>query len=362
MTEKQLIWDDPVIREERNELFRRRLPWEELIDRRILVTGATGMLASFLAGMLIYLNKEHGYGMRLVLLARSREKLVNRFGNESEEVRFLVQDVCDRIVTAGELDFIIHAAGAANPQSIVSDPVGIVRANTLGTMNVLELARKSGMPAVLFTSTREVYGMVEGRERISENDMGITDPLDSRSCYPESKRLAETMLASYALQYGVPFNTLRIAHVYGPGMQIHNDNRVMADFLRDAVEKRDITLNSDGSAIRSFCYITDAADAIFRVMTGGANGEAYNIANENEPVSVRELAHTIQDLAGNGKRILIKGGAVPGAGYARYERVALDTSKISALGWEPVVSLRQGIARTLQHLEYREAGKKGHQS
>src|SRR5690606_6501333 len=116
--------------------------------------------------------------------------------------------------------------------------------------------------------------------------MGILDPLDYRSCYPESKRMAENLFKSYSLQHKVHFNILRIAHVYGPGIQIHNDGRVMGDLINDAINNRQIHLKSDGKAIRAFCYITDALEAIFRILINGKNDDSYNIANETEPVTI----------------------------------------------------------------------------
>lgn len=351
MTKSKQNNRDQIIKEDLYDLYQRQIAWERLKNRRILITGATGMLATFLTRMLIFLNDEHGLGIRVYLLARNRDKLLQRFGDETEHVRFLVQDVCEKIDAGDHLDWIFHAAGAASTHSILNDPVGIIRANTIGTLNVMELARTAGKPKILFTSTREIYGKVKGVDRISETDMGITDPLVVRSCYPESKRMAESILASYRVQYGIPFNSLRIAHVYGPAMQISNDGRVMADFINDAIQNRDITLKSDGKAVRAFIYITDAVDAIFRVMMHGNHKGAYNIANESEPLSIFDIAGMVQSLAGNEKKVFVNRGSTQVQGYTNYKRIPLDTTRIRELGWHPEVSLRDGISRTLQYFK-----------
>lgn len=117
--------------------------------------------------------------------------------------------------------------------------------------------------------------------------------MDSRSCYPESKRAAETLCKSYYLQYGVDFNTVRIAHTYGPGMKLENDGRVMADLLACTIQGRNIILKSKGEALRAFCYINDTIRGLFLVMQKGDPAEAYNLANETEEINIRQLAELL---------------------------------------------------------------------
>lgn len=340
-----ISYKNKIVLNDLQELHKSSVNWKYLKDQTILITGATGMLASYFTFMLLFLNEHEKLNIRIRLLARNREKLIQIFGEENEALEFIVQDVCDEIDYNNRIDFIFHAAGAASPYYIIHDPVGIIKANTLGTLNVLELARKTNTKKVLFTSTREVYGKLNGKKLISEDDMGILDPLDYRSCYPESKRMAENMFKSYSLQHKVHFNILRIAHVYGPGIQIHNDGRVMGDLINDAINNRQIHLKSDGKAIRAFCYITDALEAIFRILINGKNDDSYNIANETEPVTILELADLIQEVAGNKQKVVTSNVTVQG--YCNYERVRLATEKSEALEWKPQIKLSEGIKRTI---------------
>lgn len=170
--------------------------------------------------------------------------------------------------------------------------------------------------------------------------------MDARSCYPESKRAAETLLKSYRLQYGVDFNTIRIAHAYGPTMTLENDGRVMADLVGDVVAGRDIVLKSNGEAIRAFLYVTDAVLGMFTVLFRGKAGEAYNLANETEPVSIRELAQRLA-ASRNDKTIRVVVNEWDQKGYCAYRRTALDTTAIGHLGWKPRVSLGEGITRVV---------------
>lgn len=221
-----------------------------------------------------------------------------------------------------------------------------MRCNLVGTMNVLDWARVSGVAKVIFASTREVYGKNEEAELLDEQAYGTLDPQDDRSCYPESKRAAETLLRSYFLQYGIPYNIVRIAHSYGPTMRLENDGRVMADLVSDVVAGRDIVLKSNGEAIRAFLYVTDAVLGMFTVLFRGKAGEAYNLANETEPVSIRELAQRLA-ASRNDKTIRVVVNEGDQKGYCAYRRTALDTTAIGHLGWKPRVSLGEGITRVV---------------
>ena len=338
------------VQEDLAELVQENIPWQHLKDKTVLVTGATGMLASYLGFTLLYLNENFNLNIKILFLARSKKKLKTVYGAALEQAQCLVQDVCDSIKLEGSIDYIIHAAGAASPYYILNDPVGIINANVQGTQSVLELARFSNTKNIVFTSTREVYGQVLGKDFIKENDMGILDPLSPRNCYPESKRLAEALFMAYYKQYNICFNTLRIAHCYGPGMQIKGDGRVLSDFMNDAINARDIIMKSSGEAERAFCYISDAISGIFRVMLEGEPARAYNLSNENEPIRLIDLANLLQKVANNGKGVKIEPSNNQTA-YTNYARTALDTELIQRLGWIAKISLGEGLARTLKSFQ-----------
>ncbi|PTN10486.1 nucleoside-diphosphate-sugar epimerase [Mangrovibacterium marinum] len=338
----------PIIQHDLEELYETSINWEPLQNKTVLITGATGMLASYLSFMFLFLNEKYNYNIRLFLLARNKQKLKQLFGQPDHAINFLIQDVCSPIELHAEVDYIFHAAGAASPYQINNDPTGIIKANTIGTLNVLELARSKNTQKILFTSTREVYGKVTNTNKINENEMGVLDPLDERSCYPESKRIAESLLKSYSLQYGISFNSLRIAHTYGPGMRTHNDGRVMADFFNSILNKQPIQLHASGTAERAFCYLTDTLQAVFRILLQGQDNHAYNIANESEPIRIADLARLLQKVSGNHQPVLIPPQDQTPKGYCNYERTQLDTRKVEELGWKPAISLNEGIRRTLK--------------
>lgn len=344
------LYSKEVVLKDMEELVSRSyIPFEELKGKSVLVTGATGMLAYYFTLALMHLNIEKNYDIRVIALVRNKEKAEKKFSGFLENPNFeiLAQDVCDKISVDGDVDYIFHAAGAASPYFIKNDPTGIIAANTEGTVNVLELAKEKKVTNVVYPSTREIYGKVEGVQFIKETDMGVFDPLDARSCYPESKRIAETILKSYYVQFGVPFTVLRIAHSFGPGMIINNDGRVMADFISDAVNSRNIVLKSEGLAERAFCYVTDAVAAIFLCMLKGQCAEAYNLANETEPTPIRDVALTLSKLFPERNIEVVFEISGDNSGYCNYTRVGLDTKKLEALGWKPEVKLSDGLRRTV---------------
>lgn len=343
---------DEIVQKDMELIRKSALTFEMFKNKSILITGASGMLATYLVYFFQYLNKSENYGIHITALVRNEEKAWKKFGQFKEDSNFelLVQDVCAPILYKGKtLDYIIHAAGNASPKFILSDPVGIISANTEGTKNVMELAVKYHSK-VLYTSTREVYGkMDQSVTCIKENNFGVLDPVDRRSCYPESKRTAESILTAYYYQFGVESVIARIAHSFGPGMAIDNDGRVMADFISDVVNGRNIVLKSTGDAVRAFCYITDAISALLTILLQGNSGEAYNVANETEPVPIREAAQLLVSVFPEKKlKVVFDIPEEMSQGYSKMGRVRLSTEKLEKLGWTPQMSLIEGMKRTVE--------------
>lgn len=342
-------YKNSIVQEDLKQMAEEQLDWHLFDGKTILVTGATGMLATYISYFLLYLKEERGIELKLLSLCRSKVKAEKTFREFLDKPYFevLLQDVCDPIQYDGSIDYIFHLAGNASPHYINTDPVGIVKSNMLGTFNILELAKEKKTSKIIFASTREVYGKNEEEDSLKETSFGSIDPLENRSCYPESKRAAETIFRSYFLQYDINFNALRIAHSYGPGMNLHSDGRVMADLMGNVVDGKDIELKSTGEALRAFCYITDAVTGIFYAVLKGEAGEAYNLANETEEISIRELAKMLVSLRKDKDLKVVFNIPVNNTGYCNYKRVGLSTNKIEGLGWKPKTNLFTGIKKTL---------------
>lgn len=339
------------------EIVAEPLDWQFLRNKRVLITGAYSMLGAYMGHFVLYLSRVFGLNIQVILLGRNKEKMQDCYADYiyDKSCIFLIQDVAEEI-NVEDVNYIFHFAGNCSPYFIKNTPVDILHTNLVGTFSVMELARKQKVDKVILASTREIYGeLPEGIGSITEDLCGTLDSLDDRSCYPESKRVEETIAKSYYLQYGVPFNSVRLAHVYGPGMRTENDGRVMSDFIGDAINGRDIVLKSDGMAERAFCYISDAISGILYILMKGVVGEAYNLSNELESLPIRSVAEII--CKASNKNIKVVTAVASKDGYCRYPRIALDNSKLHKLGMFPKVSLVEGIRRTLAYFK-----AKGHKN
>jgi UDP-glucuronate decarboxylase len=342
-----------IIQEDLARITSAGLPWTDFSGATVLVSGANGFLPAYLVETLLYLNEQgQAKPTKVLALVRSREKAEARFAHLAgrKDLQFLVQDVCEPVTVDGPVDYVIHAASQASPKFYGVDPVGTLSANTLGTHHLLGLARAKRARGFLFFSSGDVYGQVDPAGKpIREDAYGPVDPTDVRSCYGESKRLGETMCVCWAHQYQVPAKIVRPFHTYGPGMKL-DDGRVFADFVADIVHNRDIVMKSDGSAVRPFCYLADAAVGYFTVLCKGATGQAYNVGNDRAEISVRDLAHLLVGLFPEKKLRVIQQEHQLAPGYLKSKvvRICPDLSKIRQLGWEPRTTVEQGFRRTIE--------------
>ena len=341
----------PIIQEDLLRMRKAGLPWSALDGKSVLITGATGMLASYVCWLLASLREQAGIRVSVIALCRDTRKASKLFEPfvEKPYFRLLTQDVCEPISLEAPVDYVFHLAGHASPHHINTDPVGILRANLQGTLAVLDFARDKKVRGVVFASSREAYGRNDSVPALDEHAFGILNPLDDRSCYPEGKRAAETLFRSYYLQYGISYHILRIAHAYGPTMRLEDDGRVMADLIADAVAGRDIVLKSSGEAVRAFLYVTDAVLGMFSALLLGPSASAFNLANETEPISIRALAELL--AARRGLRVVVPDSPTDAGrkGYCAYPRTALDTNALASLGWKPQVSLEEGLGRVMAY-------------
>lgn len=345
-------YNNKIVQKDLLEMSQAPLQWFLFQEKTILVTGANSMLGTYMTYLFLFLASEKRMNIKVVILTRNLAKtneLYKEFiGKPCLEI--IHQDITQPIRYTGRIDYVFHFAGNASPYFINSDPVGILKSNLIGAFNVMELARDKESQCVVLASTREVYG-ASNVDALSETSFGSLNPMDNRSCYPESKRASESVFRSYYLQYGVKGISVRIAHSYGPGMKIEGDGRVMADFIGDVVHHRDIVLKSTGEAVRAFCYITDTILGLIQISLYGRPGEAYNLANETEPLSIREIARMICSLFPE-REIKVKfAGEQSKVGYCTYPRVALDTKKIESIGFLPCINLEEGLARTVRSFE-----------
>lgn len=346
-----------VIRDDVARILSCDLPWQEFARRTVLITGASGMLASYLVFTLAeWMRRNPECGTRLLLAVRSEDKARRRFGAllERPGVETVLWRGTEPVEPPCPVDYIVHAASIADSSRYLTCPVETLEPNVIGTWRLLELARRRPVKGFLFFSSGSAYGKVSGGAAIREEDSGFLLPQEVRSCYGESKRMGENLCASYAHEYHVPACSVRISHTYGPTMDLRGDSRVFAEFVRNIVDGEDIVLKSDGSAKRAFCYLSDAAEAFFRILLLGRPGAVYNMCNDEQFVSIRELA---EKLAGQFPERALRVVFRPrskGDPYAENKNAntdVLSTEKLRALGWRPAVSIEAGFRRTVASFE-----------
>ena len=331
------------------------IDWSRFKNSNVLITGANGMLPSYLVFTFLGLN-EKGMNVNVYALVRNRQKAENIFKDalNDEHLHLIVQDVSNPISIDAHLDYVIHAASQASPKYYGVDPVGTINANVLGTINTLELAKNNRVQGYLYFSSSEVYGIVPPEKfPFKECDYGYLDILNVRACYAESKRMGENLCVSYHQQYDVHSKIVRIFHTYGPSMTM-TDGRVFGDFCKNIVNGENIVMNSEGSAVRLFCYVTDAIVAYLKVLLDGGDAQAYNIANLKGESSIYELAQTLVTLYPDKKLKVVRN--LSSQTEASKMKSSLlkaipDCSKIKSLGWNPTISIKEGFRRTIESLE-----------
>ncbi len=324
---------------------------DRLAGQTVLVAGAGGLIARYTALALAELSAVAGLGVEVVCLVRDLAKAERAYAAHPRrgDIALLQQDLGEPLHYVGRADLIIHAGGASNPKAYAADPYGVAAANVRAAFDLVDLARHGGARRIAYFSSREVYGTAPAP--LTEDVPGVFDHLAPRNSYPEAKRMTESILAAASAQFGIGYQSLRLASVYGPGMRLADDGRAMADLVDARLAGRDLVLASDGATVRGYCYVTDAVRGILTALLAGTEDTVYNVANETEPVSIRELADLLASLPVAGQETtpgVVTGPAVTPSGYSTFGYVPVSTTRLESLGWRPRVSLRDGLVRTLE--------------
>ena len=313
--------------------------------KRVLITGGAGFLGSHLCERFL----AEGYAVICMdnLVTGSLENIEHLFGRD--EFLFMNQDVTEFIHVPGRLDAVLHFASPASPIDYLELPIQTLKVGSLGTHKALGLAREKGA-RFLLASTSECYGDPEEHPQ-KESYWGNVNPVGPRGVYDEAKRFAEAMTMAYHRYHGVETRIIRIFNTYGPRMRL-NDGRALPAFMSQALEGRPITVFGDGSQTRSFCYVDDLVEGIWRLLNSD-EAEPVNIGNPAE-MTILEFARKVVELTGSGSEIA-------------FRELPEDDPKVrqpditkarTILGWEPSVDLDTGLRRTLEYFRTKVADAK----
>lgn len=329
-------------------LVGQRLNLASLEGKSVFITGASGLIGSCVADLLLCSSRDSGTNVKVMLGARKLDSLRARFSYWDGVYEPVEYDAMLPVLPKDPLDLVIHCASNAHPRAYADQPVETAMTNVLGTSNLLSKLAREGAGRLVYVSSSEVYGRRVSPEPYCENDCFPVDSLDPRSCYPTSKRMAENLCASYGSEYGVDSVIVRPGHIYGPTQTI-SDDRAHAQFAREAAAGRPVVMKSAGTQFRSYCYVADCASAILFVAMHGASGEAYNIANVESDCTIAELASAFA-AAGRVPIQHREASSKEKLGYARMDNSALNSSKLMELGWRGHFSLETGTRRTVDLL------------
>ena len=305
--------------------------------KKCLVTGATGYIGSRIIS-------ELQNDMQITALVRNVDKATKMLPQGVNYIQADLEDAQTLKNVTDEYTYVIHCAAITKSKDMKAHPVEVVKSIVNTTQNIMEVALRCKAQSVVVLSSMEIYGYVENEkeQRTSEDTVkGEIDLLNVRSCYPLAKRMAENICFDYWQEYGVPVKIARLAQTFGTGI-LPEENRVFAQFARSVIKNQDIVLHTDGTSMGNYCGIDDVIKGILLLLEKGENGEAYNIVNEQNTMTIRQMAELVADKIAGGKISVCYD--IPKEniyGYAANTGLQLSAQKMCKLGWSPQESLEK---------------------
>ena len=332
---------DPILRADLQRVAEIFPHWEELRDKSVFITGATGLVGSMLVRCLCAAP----VSITVIAHVRNEQKAHAMFGDLP--IVYCVGDVTSPIHYEGTVDHILHTASVTASKTFVTQPVDTLMTAIDGTKNLLEFAREKAAASMVYVSSMEAFGITDpALERVTEQDLGYIDILSVRSSYSEGKRICECLCAAYAAQYGVHVRIARLAQTFGAGVS-RADGRVFAQFTKSCLEGRDIVLHTEGKSMGNYCYTADCIRGLLTIALKGEDGNAYTVVNPSTSMQIRQVAKLVSDTLTEGKTQVIFD--IPESaltyGYAPDVTMRLSGDKLMALGWQPEVDLPEMFRR-----------------
>lgn len=348
------IHEHPLYKEDVKRVAEMALPWEKFQDTSILISGATGLIGSFLIDVLMWRNNNNNANCRIFALGRNIEKAQQRFAYciDSPLFHFISHDINEPLQGQmyGKFDYVLHLASNTHPVAYATDPIGTIATNIIGLKNILDFSVQHHVKRFAFASSNEIYGENRGdQELFDEHYCGYIDCNTLRAGYPESKRCGEALCQAYLKQKSLEIVIPRFTRSYGPTM-LESDTKAISQFIKKAVAGENIVLKSAGNQFYSYTYMADAVSGLLTVLLLGETGEAYNIADRGSDITLKDLASILADIAGT-KVIFELPDATEKAGYSKATKARLNGNKIEKIGWAPFYDIYRGLERTINILD-----------
>lgn len=324
--------------------------WETFRGKSILVTGATGLIGSQMVQALVLAGIRRDLELTVLAAVRNESKAKKMLGAcLPYGMKIVTVDIMKPVELEEPVDYILHGASVTTSRDFVEHPAETILTALKGTEYLLELARSKKVKGMVYLSSMEAYGVVDPEHYVvRETDYGYIDPLQVRSSYSESKRMAEGLCGAYAHEYQVPVKIVRLAQTFGAGAP-ETENRVFVQFARSIMTGGDIVLHTDGSKAHCYCYTSDAVLGLLTVLLKGVPGEAYNVSNEATFSTIRGMAEMlIRNYPESGSKLVFDiPEDVNKFGYAPTSRMLVNAEKLSKLGWRPEIGLEGMFERLM---------------
>lgn len=317
-------------------------------NKTFFITGASGLVGSFAVDFLMYLNTEYNLNINVYALFSNDESCKKRFPSYENNIFFhpIIHDINQPICSDINFDYTIHAASNTHPHLYGTQPVETIKLNIFGTANVLDLIKTNKSCKTIFLSTLEVYGEDLNISSFKESDIGYINFNKPRACYPESKRLCETLCQSYISEYDLDIRIARLGYIYGPTVKL-NSSKADVQFLNNALNQQNIIMKSNGEQQRSYCYVADVISAILLILLKGEKGEVYNIAAKSGNITLKDYAQILAEIA-NVKLCFEIPTEDEKRGYSTVKNSTLNSEKLYSLGWNELFSCKEAINTTFQ--------------
>lgn len=341
-----------IVQEDIEQLTKTFKFCEQLRGKVVLVTGATGLIGSLIVRLLENLNNKKSLSIKIIAMARNKEKF-NEL-NFTKNVRGVFQDLKEQINISDSVDYIIHTACPTASSYMVNNAVELIEDTVIGTNNLLKFAKQVNCKGFVYLSSIEVYGVNNSNKMICEDDYKYINHLKPRSSYPESKKLLECLCCSYAKEYNLPVMIARLTQTFGAGVSL-DDNRVFMQFAKSVCKNEDIILKTTGQSSKSYIYTLDAINAIFYILFNGEYGNVYNVANENNYISIKNMAKFL--INRYNKSIKLKIEKSENNCYSDTTKIQLSTKKLENLGWKPQYNLPEMFDRLIDYYRLEKKSK-----
>lgn len=316
---------------------------KSLEGAKFLITGATGLIGSTLVRCLLALNKN----IQITCPIRNLKKAKVTYGEDIDSICFIECELVSYLRGLTENDdfqYIVHCASPTEGKYMIEHPVDTYMLAIDSTRAILEYARKKKTD-IVYVSSLEFYGQNFNDKLITEDMQGYVNNTDPRSSYPLGKRAAEYLCAAYAKQYGVNVKVARLTQTFGAGVST-DDNRVFAQFARSVIKGKNIVMHTKGESAKPYCYTTDCVSAILYILLRGEKGEAYNVANQETYISIKDMANFLCTHFNPKLKVVVE--EHPEMGYAPVTKLNLSTEKLRSIGWLPRYGLYEMFDRLIK--------------